>query len=135
LLTELLLAAVMLLGVFFMFVASVGVYRLSDFYSRIHAPTKAATLGLAFLLLAVSAVVGEASVVTKAILALLFIGATAPAGAHILSRAAYRHDVPMDAATDPDEYAAVVDARRFEMRRRAPAGAADLEQDDRERIT
>jgi multicomponent Na+:H+ antiporter subunit G len=133
--TEILLAAGILLGVFFMFVASVGVYRLSDFYSRIHAPTKAATLGLAFLLIAVAMVAGEASVVTKAILALLFIGATAPAGAHILSRAAYRNEVPMDAATEVDEYAVVVAARRADPRRRAPTVAADLDQDDRESVT
>jgi hypothetical protein len=74
-------------------------------------------------------------VVTKAILALLFIGATAPAGAHILSRAAYRNEVPMDAATELDEYAPVVEARRADPRRRSATVATDLEQDDRDRVT
>ena len=38
--------ALVALGVFFMVVASIGVLRLGDFYQRLHAPTKAATLGL-----------------------------------------------------------------------------------------
>ena len=92
------------LGTFFMFVASLGVLRLSDFYLRIHAPTKAATLGLSFLLLALALRVREVELVTKALLALLFIGATAPVGAHILARAAYRSGVLPSRDTDPDEY-------------------------------
>lgn len=93
------------LGTFFMFVASLGVLRLSDFYLRIHAPTKAATLGLAFLLLALALRVGDMELVTKALLALLFIGATTPVGAHILSQAAYRSGVLPSQETNPDEYA------------------------------
>lgn len=81
------------IGVFFMFVASVGVLRMPDFIQRIHAPTKAATLGLIFLLLALAMHAGSAPVVTKALLALLFIGVTAPVGAHILARAGQRTGV------------------------------------------
>ena len=39
-------------GVTLMFISAFGVYRLSDFYLRVHAPTKAATLGLFFLIAA-----------------------------------------------------------------------------------
>ena len=41
-----------LVGVFFTFVASLGILRFPDFYLRVHAPTKAATLGLFALTLA-----------------------------------------------------------------------------------
>jgi len=92
-------------GVFFMFVASLGVVRLPDFYSRVHAPTKAATLGLFFLLFAISLDLAEGVVATKALLALIFIAATAPVGAHILARAAYRNGVAPMAGTETDEYA------------------------------
>lgn len=40
--------AALVLGAFFMFVASLGVLRLGDFLTHIPAPTKAATLGPAF---------------------------------------------------------------------------------------
>ncbi|AUX42058.1 monovalent cation/proton antiporter subunit MnhG/PhaG [Sorangium cellulosum] len=85
--------AAALVGTFFMFVASLGILRLPDFYARIHAPTKAATLGLAFLLAAVALHFKDLTSVTKAALALFFVGVTAPVGAHILARAAYRSGV------------------------------------------
>lgn len=96
--------AAVALGAIFMFVASLGVLRLPDFFARIHAPTKAATLGLALLLVAFALHVPELTSVTKAALALLFIAATAPVGAHILARAAYRRGVRAKGAT-LDEYA------------------------------
>ncbi|CAN5736772.1 hypothetical protein BH23GEM3_BH23GEM3_01550 [soil metagenome] len=117
-----------IVGVFFMFVASLGVLRLSDFYLRIHAPTKAATLGLAFLLVAVAINVGEKTVVTKALLALLFLAATAPVGAHLLSRAAYRNGVPPAADTELDEYAPVPYARKLDPLKE-PLHAHDLDPD------
>jgi multicomponent Na+:H+ antiporter subunit G len=114
-------------GVFFMFVASLGVLRLPDFYSRVHAPTKAATLGLFFLLVAVSLDLAESVVVTKAFLALIFIAATAPVGAHILARAAYRNGVPPMEGTEMDEYAVPVDRRKTDPRGREPEHARDLD--------
>lgn len=100
-LTEALLLAAVLLGAFFMLVASLGVLRLSDFFLRMHAPTKAATLGLFLLLIALIISTRDGKVATKALLAVLFIGATAPVGAHILSRAAIRSGLrPPDAPPD-----------------------------------
>jgi multicomponent Na+:H+ antiporter subunit G len=126
-----------LIGVFFIFVASLGVLRLPDFYSRVHAPTKAATLGLFFLLFALSLAHPQPMVITKAFLALLFIGATAPVGAHILARAAYRNGVAPMAGTLVDQYADPVQRRR-DVPGREPLHAADLDpftplEDPRER--
>jgi multicomponent Na+:H+ antiporter subunit G len=119
--------ACVLAGVFFIFVACLGVLRLPDFYSRVHAPTKAATLGLFFLLIAVSLARPETVVVTKALLALLFIGATAPVGAHILARAAYRNGVAPMEGTTLDEYAVSVRRRKDDPAGGEPVRAHDLE--------
>jgi monovalent cation/proton antiporter MnhG/PhaG subunit len=86
---ELLAAAGIVVGVAFMFVASLGLLRFPDFYLRVHAPTKAATLGLFALVAALLAAVPEVREV-EALLAALFIGATIPVSAHILLRGAYR---------------------------------------------
>jgi multicomponent Na+:H+ antiporter subunit G len=107
--SDVLVMATIVLGVFFMFVASLGVLRLSDFYARVHAPTKAATLGLAFLLMALALDVRREAAVTKALIAMLFIGMTAPAAAHVLARAAYRRGVRPPVAVD--EYAPFVRER------------------------
>jgi multicomponent Na+:H+ antiporter subunit G len=126
LLIDFLRIATIVVGVFFMFVASFGLLRLSDFYLRLHAPTKAATLGLVFLLVGVALTVQEKSVITKAFLAVLFIAATAPVGAHLLSRAAYRNGVPPE-DTELDEYAPVPRARKLDPVKE-PIHAEDLDQ-------
>lgn len=108
---EILELAAVVAGVFFMAVASLGVLRLPDFYHRIHAPTKAATLGLFFLLTAMALAVRETEVWTKAVLALLFLAATAPVGAHLLCRAAYRSGVAPARRAVIDEYEPVAGRR------------------------
>jgi len=123
---EWLIAACVLIGVFFMAVAGLGVLRLTDFYSRVHAPTKAATLGLIFLLIAVAIHLGEPVVVTKAILAILFVAATAPVGAHVLARAAYRSGIPASPDTSPDAYAPVVARRKADPTVAEPKAADDV---------
>lgn len=91
-------------GAGFMLIASFGIWRLATFYQRIHASTKAATLGLALLLIALAVHLRDGSVATKALLALIFIGVTAPVGAHILTRAAYRLKAPAPEPGERDEY-------------------------------
>ncbi len=118
------------IGVFFMFVSSLGLIRLPDFYSRLHAPTKAATLGLFFLLFAAILAVPEAVMVTKALLVVAFIAATAPVGAHILARAAYRNGVPCGQDLELDEYAPVVQRRRRDPEEVQPEHAVDLDHEE-----
>lgn len=124
-------AAAIVVGVFFMFVTSLGIHRMPDFYSRLHAPTKAATLGLFCLLVAVAVAIPEPVVITKALLALAFIGATAPVGAHIMSRAAYRSGVQSDENTVIDEYASAVAERKRRGAGEGPVRAHDLIGDSR----
>lgn len=117
--------AAILAGAFFMLVSSIGIFRLPDFYLRVHAPTKAATLGLICLLVAVALNVSDRTVVTKAVLAVLFLGTTAPVGAHLLARAAYRNGVPSVGEPLVDEYAPTVLRRQVEPGRE-PVRARDL---------
>lgn len=101
----------LIVGAVFMLVAAIGLLRLSDFYLRLHAPTKAVTLGLMFTLVGIVLAMPEARVVTKVVLVIVWISVTAPVGAHILSRAAYRNRV-VSPAHEHDEYAAAAAARR-----------------------
>jgi multicomponent Na+:H+ antiporter subunit G len=96
----------MILGVVFMFIAALGIWVLPDVYMRIHAPTKAATLGLFFLILAFVLMTWEQGMPFKIFLVLFFIGATIPIGSHILARAAYRAKAEMKAPQTLDEYKA-----------------------------
>lgn len=88
--TEIVLSALVLLGAAFTFIGSLGLVRFRDFYTRLHSPTKASTLGVGCLLIASSAyfsVTGEGYSLHE-ILVTLFLFITAPISAHLLAKAA-----------------------------------------------
>lgn len=78
-----------LAGAFFAFVAAVGLWRFPDIYSRMHAASKAGTLGSGLVLLALAVHAGDTATVTRALAGIVFFLLTAPISAHLLARAAY----------------------------------------------
>ncbi|WP_238316052.1 monovalent cation/H(+) antiporter subunit G [Nosocomiicoccus massiliensis] len=84
-----------LTGVFFSIVAGIGIVRLPDMYSRLHAASKSSTLGVSLVLLAVFLYFWyfEERFEITLILALVFIYIIAPTGAHMLARSAFHSDV------------------------------------------
>lgn len=78
-----------LAGTFFAFVASVGLWRFPDIYSRMHAASKAGTLGSGLVLLAMAVHSGDTPTVTRALAGIAFFLLTAPISAHLLAKAAY----------------------------------------------
>ena len=78
-------------GLFFMSIAVIGLVRLPDFFSRVHAVTKSETLGIALLLLGLLVYAGVGLTGLKLALILLFVAIANPAGAHVLTRAAVRN--------------------------------------------
>ncbi|KAB2314557.1 Na+/H+ antiporter subunit G [Betaproteobacteria bacterium SCN2] len=87
---DILLSILVLTGAIFTFVGSLGLVRLRDFYTRLHGPTKATTLGVGCLLIA-SAVyfsVRDEGVSLHEVLVTLFLFITAPVSAHLLAKAA-----------------------------------------------
>lgn len=94
--TEIIAGVFILLGGFFAVVAGVGILRLPDVLTRMHASTKAGTLASALILIAVALLFPEPSVITKAIAAILFLMLTAPLAAHMLGRSAARRDDDTD---------------------------------------
>lgn len=79
----------LLTGSLFVLVAAVGVLRLPDLLMRMHAATKAGTLGAGLLLIAVAVSIPESSVVARALATFVFLLLTAPIAAHVIARAAY----------------------------------------------
>ena len=95
-------ALFVLAGGFFCLVAGVGVVRLRDVFARMHAATKAGTLGLALICIAAMAQAESWLQVLEPLFVLLFMVASAPVGAHLIGRAAFRSRVPIDPATRSD---------------------------------
>ncbi|GIW27359.1 MAG: Na+/H+ antiporter subunit G [Meiothermus sp.] len=92
-------------GVFFLLIAAIGVVRMPDLYNRMHATSKAGTLGVGLILVAVAVFYQELSVAARALSALAFIVLTAPVAAHALGRAAYLSGVKPCEDTYIDELA------------------------------
>ncbi|WAA10018.1 monovalent cation/H(+) antiporter subunit G [Fervidibacillus albus] len=85
-----------LIGAFFSVVAAIGVVRLPDVYTRNHAASKSATLGVMFILMGTFIhFAAEDHTNTRLILAIVFIFLTSPVGGHLINRAAYYTGVKM----------------------------------------
>ncbi len=88
--TDLLVGLLILIGAFFMTVGSIGLIRFPDVLCRMHATTKTTTLGACSIFLAATLKYGHSPIGLKSLLALWFLLLTAPVGAHMIARAAYR---------------------------------------------
>lgn len=89
-LIEILVSAFVLSGAFFALVGSIGLARLPDFFARLHAPTKATTLGIGSLLIASMLFFSTRGdgLVLHELLITLFLFMTAPVSAHLMAKAA-----------------------------------------------
>ena len=86
---QIIASVALLAGAFFTFVAAIGVLRLPDILMRMHASTKAGTLGTGFILVAVAVITPDFGVITRAVATILFLIVTAPVAAHLIGRASY----------------------------------------------
>jgi multicomponent Na+:H+ antiporter subunit G len=82
------------IGAFFLLVGSIGLLRLPDMFTRMHAATKCTTLGAMCTLLGV-AILMQGEVAIKAVLIVIFIVLGNPTSAHAIARAAYRSGTRM----------------------------------------
>lgn len=102
--TEIAIGVFLLIGAAFMLVGSYGLLKLNDSMKRLHAPTKAGTMGVGALLVA-SMIhgfeIGEGTLHDLLILAFLFI--TAPISAHFIAKVGIHRrncDTPPEPAVD-----------------------------------
>ena len=91
-----LLALLILAGAAFTFIGSLGLARLGDFFTRLHGPTKATTLGVGSLLVASAlyfSTRGEGVSLHEGLIT-LFLFITAPVSAHLLAKVALHQKLP-----------------------------------------
>ena len=77
-------------GCFFILVGSLGLVKLSEFFKRLHAPTKASTLGVGCVLLASVGYhwFSDTDPQPRELLITAFLFITAPISAHLMAKAA-----------------------------------------------
>jgi len=83
---DLLTAVCFIAGAVFAFIGALGLHRLADTRSRMHAATKPATLGVALCALGAALQLTSPSDVTKVVVIVVLQLVTSPIGAHMLGR-------------------------------------------------
>jgi multicomponent Na+:H+ antiporter subunit G len=96
-------AGLLVIGGTLALLAAVGVVRLPDLFTRMQASTKAATLGIGCILLALAVYFNDLGVTVRVLLVIAFLFLTAPVAAHMIGRAAYFDGVPLWEGTLMDE--------------------------------
>jgi multicomponent K+:H+ antiporter subunit G len=92
---DVVVGTLVIIGGLFTLIGSFGLARFPDFYTRLHGPTKATTLGAGALIIAsVTHFTAQEGVVNlPEVLVILFLFLTAPVSAHLVARAALVREV------------------------------------------
>jgi multicomponent Na+:H+ antiporter subunit G len=90
-----LVGIILFAGLFFFAVGTIGLLRLPDIYTRIHATTKCDTLGLGLTILSLMLISRFSWDSAKLLFVIIFVWLTNPTAAHVISRAAYKSGVAM----------------------------------------
>ncbi|ALZ75348.1 Na+/H+ antiporter subunit G [Rheinheimera sp. F8] len=92
---EWVISVFLLLGAVFVLLGSVALLKLPDFYTRLHGPTKATTLGLGSLVLASLLYFNlqQQTLSLQQLLIALFLFISAPVTAHMLIKVALHHQL------------------------------------------
>jgi len=93
--SDLVVAFLLTAGGFFLFVAGLGILRLPDVLIRMHASTKAGTLGVGLVFTGLAVHFGRTAEISISMLTIVFLLVTAPVAAHAIARAAYRMNVKL----------------------------------------
>lgn len=94
--------ALVIVGLAFMTLGIVGLVRMPDVYTKLHAASKAVFLGVVALAVA-AALVGSAAVGMRVVLLAVLVLLTTPVSAHAIARAAFFHRDRMVAPGAVDE--------------------------------
>lgn len=105
-----LVSLLMLVGALFTLTAAIGIIRLPDLYSRMHAASKAGTVGAGLCFLAIGLHSGDIPTFVRAIAGILFFIMTAPISAHLLARSAHEIGYPLYEGTSQDDLKSSNDA-------------------------
>lgn len=89
---ELAAAGLIAIGLFFFVAGSIGLLRLPDLHSRLHALTKADNLGLGLITLGVAILAGDFIVSLKLLIIWLLVLASSAASAHLIAQHALRRE-------------------------------------------
>lgn len=89
---EILAAALVFAGLMFFIAGSIGLLRLPDIYSRLHALTKADNVGLGLLVIGLLLLADDLFIALKLLLVWLLVLASSATSAHLIAQRARRRE-------------------------------------------
>ena len=89
---EMLAAVLVIIGLVFFIAGSVGLLRLPDIYSRLHALTKADNVGLGLLVIGLLLLTDDLFMALKLLLVWLLVLASSATSAHLIAQRARRRE-------------------------------------------
>lgn len=92
-------AVFLVIGCMFMLLASIGILRMPDLYTRLQVTTKASVMGSTCILLAVAFHFSEPAVTIRVVTIIAFFALTIPVATHMLARAGYATNVKLSEET------------------------------------
>jgi multicomponent Na+:H+ antiporter subunit G len=119
----------LLTGATFALLAAVGLVRLPDLLTRMQAATKSGTLGVGCTVLAAAIFFGQAGIVTRGLLIIVFLFMTAPIAAHMIGRAGYFVGAELWQGTVSDDLRGRYDRQTNTLRSRPKAVEPGSDQD------
>jgi multicomponent Na+:H+ antiporter subunit G len=93
----------LLSGAVFTLIAAIGILRLPDLLTRMHAASKAGMVGGGLVLVAVALVSFDGAVAVRALIGITFLVLTTPVAAHLLARSNIRAGEQMEIAAERNE--------------------------------
>jgi multicomponent Na+:H+ antiporter subunit G len=110
--SEIFAGVLILIGSVFCLVAALGIVRLPDTLTRMHAATKAGTLGAGLLIIGAAVFFQDLGVTLRAVTIIGLVVLTAPVAAHLIGRASYESGMALSDRTWIDELKTYEDEKR-----------------------
>ncbi|MDI6859715.1 MAG: monovalent cation/H(+) antiporter subunit G [Methanocellales archaeon] len=105
---SILIVILLAIGVFFLAVGTIGLLRLPEVYTRLHATTKCDTLGACSILLGMMLYEGIAFASVEMLFIIAFLLLANPTAAHAIARGSYKRGFGLWEGTGVDMYRGVV---------------------------
>lgn len=119
-------ALVLLVGAAFGLIGALGLLRMPDLPMRLHAMSKAGTVGAGLMLTGVAMFHNEFGITTRAVVTVLFVILTGSVAAHVIARSAYfSRGMKLWEGTRGNELEG-----RYDVQARSLASRADEDADD-----
>ncbi|WP_296622995.1 monovalent cation/H(+) antiporter subunit G [Marivirga sp.] len=101
--SEIIILIFVFFGVLLMFIASLGLFKMPDLYTRMSAVTKAVTFKVGLIVVSASIYFNSFPVILKAILIIFLLLLTTPVSSHLLGKEAHERKAPLWKKTIIDE--------------------------------